>query len=406
MKATPAAPTAPTTTSLVALAHRDADPASLSPAQRRFRKLVSEIHTERVLLGAWNMHLERHQARLAREMPPAMTKLREAQRQLVFRFDALLLSKQKGEKLKRRHRDAVHEAMMGLVGVLLDQHPEPDLVALHDRHARNGWQAQREFEVEMARHRARETFGDEAVDGIAADTPEDFFGQVLDRALEQAAAEDAERQRQKADRRAAKQRKARLEGGATAATPAGNEPQDASQALREIFRRLVSSLHPDREPDATERARKTALMQRVNEAYARADLLALLELQLETEQIDAAQLAAISEQRLKHYVDVLADQLRTLKHEVLAHAQAHGLDPLQPQRLDKQLGAQLRDMERAGDNIRIALRALDDPAMRDDWLDGLAQAESDATDLDEIDAMLLSEAPAPRRSRRRKHAGR
>ncbi|MFM9436196.1 hypothetical protein ACFDR9_003279 [Janthinobacterium sp. CG_23.3] len=32
------------------------------------------------------------------------------------------------------------------------------------------------------------------------------------------------------------------------------------QSVRDIFRKLASELHPDREPDATERERKTALM--------------------------------------------------------------------------------------------------------------------------------------------------
>jgi hypothetical protein len=68
------------------------------------------------------------------------------------------------------------------------------------------------------------------------------------------------------------------------------EADQLKQSVRDIFRKLTSQLHPDREPDAAERARKTALMQRVNVAYAANDLLALLELQLEVEQIDQAEL--------------------------------------------------------------------------------------------------------------------
>ena len=60
------------------------------------------------------------------------------------------------------------------------------------------------------------------------------------------------------------------------------------RAVREIFRKLASALHPDRETDPGERARKTALMQRANVAYAANDLLGLLELQFEVDQIDAS----------------------------------------------------------------------------------------------------------------------
>jgi hypothetical protein len=43
--------------------------------------------------------------------------------------------------------------------------------------------------------------------------------------------------------------------------------QGGTQAVREVFRKLVSELHPDRETDPAEHARDTELMQRVNQAY-------------------------------------------------------------------------------------------------------------------------------------------
>ncbi|WP_143605999.1 hypothetical protein [Variovorax sp. 54] len=57
--------------------------------------------------------------------------------------------------------------------------------------------------------------------------------------------------------------------------------------MRDIFRKLASAPHPDRETDAQQRKVKTALMQKANQAYAANDLLALLELQLQL-QIDAS----------------------------------------------------------------------------------------------------------------------
>ncbi len=86
--------------------------------------------------------------------------------------------------------------------------------------------------------------------------------------------------------------------------------------MREVFRKLASALHPDRETDPAQRDAKTAMMQRANQAYAANDLLALLELQLEIEQVDAGHVASASPQRLKHYNKVLAEQLAELKDEV------------------------------------------------------------------------------------------
>ncbi len=46
------------------------------------------------------------------------------------------------------------------------------------------------------------------------------------------------------------------------------EAQQATQSVREVYRKLASALHPDRETDERQREAKTALMQRVNQACA------------------------------------------------------------------------------------------------------------------------------------------
>ena len=89
----------------------------------------------------------------------------------------------------------------------------------------------------------------------------------------------------------------------------------ASQSVREVYRKLVAALHPDREQDEEERLRKTELMQRVNLAYGKKDLLKLLELQLEIEQIDPEHLSNIADSRLKHFIKILKDQLSELNQE-------------------------------------------------------------------------------------------
>ena len=65
--------------------------------------------------------------------------------------------------------------------------------------------------------------------------------------------------------------------------------------------------------------RKTALMQRVNQAYQTNDLLSLLQLQLEIEQIDQNALDGIAGDRLRHYNKVLTEQLQELQHAVQLH---------------------------------------------------------------------------------------
>ncbi|MDI7066794.1 hypothetical protein QMO17_36840, partial [Klebsiella pneumoniae] len=91
-------------------------------------------------------------------------------------------------------------------------------------------------------------------------------------------------------------------------------------------------LHPDRESDPEERKRKTVLMQRVNEAYGKNNLLHLLELQLELEHIDQNAIDNLSEDRLRHYNKILREQVGELDDEIMfvemAFKERYGLDPM------------------------------------------------------------------------------
>jgi hypothetical protein len=130
------------------------------------------------------------------------------------------------------------------------------------------------------------------------------------------------------------------------------EEQNVSQSIREVFRKLASALHPDREQDPLERERKTVLMQKVNVAYGNRDLLQLLELQLELEHIDQNAINAVSETRLQHYNKVLAEQSSELQQEIdmiaFSFKARHGLypnEPLSPSKLMSVLQMNIRDIQ-------------------------------------------------------------
>nr|WP_174863672.1 J domain-containing protein [Comamonas jiangduensis] len=150
----------------------------------------------------------------------------------------------------------------------------------------------------------------------------------------------------------------------------------ANQSLREVYRRLASRLHPDREQDPVERARKTALMQRVNIAYEASRLMELLELQWEAEQMDPAKLAQLSDARLAPYNRMLEEQWNDLQRDVQARTQAFarefGLDTakrLQPAKLMAQVRERLQQLQAGVDYLRQLLQALeDDPDTLKQWL--------------------------------------
>jgi hypothetical protein len=92
--------------------------------------------------------------------------------------------------------------------------------------------------------------------------------------------------------------------------------QDAKNVLRQIYRQLASSLHPDREPDEAKRLEKTKLMSEANAAYERQDLSTLLRLQLQLAQIEPEHMAKMADDKLKAMSTLLREQLKALNAEM------------------------------------------------------------------------------------------
>ena len=91
---------------------------------------------------------------------------------------------------------------------------------------------------------------------------------------------------------------------------------DADNTLRTIYRQLVSALHPDREPDAKERERKTALMKEVNTAYERRDLHILLRLQMRVNLSNGHKMAALAREKVIALITLLKERTVVLEQQV------------------------------------------------------------------------------------------
>ena len=145
--------------------------------------------------------------------------------------------------------------------------------------------------------------------------------------------------------------------------------------MREVYRKLASELHPDREPDPAERIRKTALLQKVNQAYDKGDLLVLLELQLEIEQINPGDLANMARERLVHFNAVLTEQLQRLREELEDIAMPFALSQggfssrdVSSQALEQALEVKINDMQQGLRDIDTDLRDFSDIAKLKQWL--------------------------------------
>jgi hypothetical protein len=258
--------------------HLDAADPVQAQQQGRFNTLVRDVAQWRAALAEWKDRISRYR----QAVEPVRRELHATWRQWVFALDHASL--QPG--LSRAEREQLGEMVREASTALLAVEDDAEIAVVMMRH-------EEESSSVQSKH---EDGGDTTGEPVLAD-----LGQDWER---QAASAAALREERSARRRAAASSRRRTQAA-----------QEVSQSLRDVYRRLASALHPDREPDTEKRKHKTSLMQRANQAYAEGNLLALLELQLEAEHVDAAHVASADPRRLQHYVTVLQEQLADLQSE-------------------------------------------------------------------------------------------
>ena len=338
--------------------------APLTAAQKAFNRLTQQIADVRGRLALWQATTEQLRARAAAEIVPGWEALDGLHRQLVERIDALLSFPPAGLKLTARRREALTDFLLRQIDRLLATSADDALVALHDRYSDLSWHDRNRLDQSEDEDRLRDFLDAAGVETAADDSIDD----LLQRARERMAAKEAEA-RQEHAAHAERHRAQRRETAADRRR--AEEAKLVGQSVRDVYRKLVSSLHPDREADPDERERKTLLMKDINRAYQANDLLTLLSLQMQIEQIDASTLAGLPAQRLQHYNKVLREQQATLNGELracieeLAHlvgAGHYGLrNPGDAELLFKQ---QLRELRSAQGQLRESIDALANPHLR------------------------------------------
>ena len=317
--------TRPTTASLfddepgkeLSLAKVVAQSKPLNKAQQSFQRLVAKIESQRKVLEKWQDFQPRFAQRVVDEIEPLAAKLRAGQRRMADLIDELLCQPSQGRGLTRVQRAKLEQLLMNLVVGLLEDGGDDDaaLEALHDKYSDVSRKGARQSERDLTEAMLQEVFGIEVGDEHDAASADDLLLHA-EKVMQERMAQEARLEEERTHERAGGRTKA---GGTKAGLAQARRDQAAkevSQSLREVYRKLASALHPDREPDDDARHRKTLLMQRVNQAYAANDLLTLLSLQLETEQIDAEHLSSVSPQRLAHYNEILREQLAGLNAEI------------------------------------------------------------------------------------------
>jgi hypothetical protein len=278
-------------------------------AQQSFRKLVANIERKREELRQWQAFQQRYNQRVTTEFEPVRSELLQQQRQMAVLIDELLSQRSQSRRLSRAERAKLRDLLMSLLDALSAQGHDEALAALREKHTSPSAKKDQRLEMEFTESLLTDVLGLEVDENHGASSVEE----LLDHAHRKMQQRDRS---QRANERESGRRAKRSAAEDAVRAKREQAAREVSQSLRDVFRKLVSALHPDREPDPSERARKNQLMQRVNQAYDAKDLLTLLGLQLEIEQIDAAHLSSTSAERLAHYNQILREQLTRLEAEL------------------------------------------------------------------------------------------
>jgi len=347
----------------------------LGKQQQRFHKLVKDAAKLKEAVRAWSLvlpEIHRGVAELARLQAEHRSIVSEIVRLLDRSFNDRTLTKRERAYLRTVLCDTALEVLEAEAAV--GAAATADVKEIYNRHSTTDFDTAAEVdEAAQARMMRMMLEAELGLDFGRADI------RSLDELREAAFAQMAEQQREEARRveEAAARKASRKKSARQAAAEARRETEreQVGKALQDVYRKLAKELHPDREPDPEERARKTLLMQQINVAYEQKDLLQLLELQLRFEQLDEAQIGTLAEERLEHYNRLLAEQVGQLKEELagieMPWRMRLGMPPtgkLPPARIQIRLRDDLRSVTEGIELARNDLQRFAEPTALKAWL--------------------------------------
>ncbi len=335
----------------------------LSRARKQFNNLIKKLELERANLAHWREELPKIRALAEGEFDPLVDILDAHRRNMVLILDQAY----QRQKFSKKEKEKLAEIMCSVSEELLaDNDSDAEIKEIYNKYSGGDYDEELEDDKILMRSMLSTITGVELDDDLDFSSPEEMLKAMHEKVLEQRQAE--------AEPNAEPAQPAKL-----SARDKRQQEQEAKlkQSVRDIFRKLASTLHPDRETDPLEHQRKTALMQRANVAYAANDLLGLLELQLEVDQIDQAGLDQLSEDRIKQYNRILDDQLNEIKTELFAMeravAAAMGWElgaRRTPKAMMKGLRADIAAMKSDIKNIEADVQSFDDVKKIKLWLKG------------------------------------
>lgn len=330
----------------------------LSPEQKTFNRLSQQIAKARQQMSDWESAMEATRKRVLKDLLPLRDQHLQLRIQLLVQLDTISLT----QKLGKADNETLSQMIARLAENLMTESSDPQLQEIHDRHGGPDAEEQAMFAEMKASMEDFFNLNPEAAgDGKgSSENPKAWMEEETPQTQSQ---RESQRTRPKTARQKAQEARQAEQAG------------QIHQSLQGIYRRLVSAVHPDREADPVIRAQKTALMQRINQAYGENDLLQLLALQHELGLMDAQAIHKLGDAHLKKYNQALKEQLATLKRKI-QELQQHlsgnvGISPFamqSPHALARDLQETIQATRQAISGLRQEMKRLSQPAHLKRWI--------------------------------------
>lgn len=279
----------------------------LQKEQKRFNKLTADISRRRKELLELNDAITQLKINYVKKIVPVQNKHSELIQEMIYLADENFDNK----IFTKADRKSICVLLDESIGSLDEQYINDRIKDIFARRLGENFDdvvnEANSFATNRAKEFLNEMFGMD-VDCDDNVSQEEFMHRVRQKFMEQ---EEQERLREE-------QSPKRKKSAKTLAKEAREKEAEKhqSQSIREVYRQLAKSLHPDRIANDEDYETKTKLMQEVNAAYEKDDLLTLLEIQLKIEQISQENIDGVALEKLKHFNVVLKRQFDELNIEL------------------------------------------------------------------------------------------
>jgi len=286
----------------------------LSAAARAYHLQLARIDKLKAQLAEMEALSLAHRQALTRLVFPLNQQHQALMKQMALWLDAQLTQPDPPFKLTPAQRQLMVQMVCNLSAHLVVA-GHADMAAVHDRHSPASLADKERAHAQDMKAQLEAMMGESFMPHDPDATLDEVMAAAKARMQQAVAEEEAAREATAAKRKAKKAAKAGAKAPNAAQALQAALQGDADTSLRTLYRQLAGALHPDREPDEQERLRKTALMSEANAAYARKDIVTLMDIQQRVALADPHAVTRLPDDKLKALTLLVKAQVAELERQ-------------------------------------------------------------------------------------------